>query len=213
LTIFSLIKTPSWLQRAAAPDWLAVDERETALYAELREQHLTASLLGIADDGLPVLLHLRNPRPGPILICGDAQPLLQQLARSTLAINAAFGVIVLTNDVQRWQANERMSVCNQTTPLPSLVDLVEARTRETFGLLLIDGYEMVQADEPRFLYLCQHGPAGGIWPILAESEQAVTPGLFLTLIHGRSKKFPQLRTGEYLMSKRDGSYLNFKTFA
>ena len=28
-------------------------------------------LFGIARDGLPLLLHLRDPRPGPILVTGD----------------------------------------------------------------------------------------------------------------------------------------------
>jgi hypothetical protein len=31
-----------------------------------------ALLFGVADDGLPVLLNLRRPKPGPILILGDA---------------------------------------------------------------------------------------------------------------------------------------------
>src|SRR5512139_2827767 len=31
-----------------------------------------ALFLGIASDGLPVLLNLHNPHPGPMLVAGDA---------------------------------------------------------------------------------------------------------------------------------------------
>src|SRR5687767_15840997 len=31
-----------------------------------------ALLMGVASDGLPVLLNLRDPLPGPILVVGDA---------------------------------------------------------------------------------------------------------------------------------------------
>ena len=47
-----------------------------------------ALLLGVASDGLPVLLNLRDPLPGPILVLGEAgagkTTFLQTMAQSMI---------------------------------------------------------------------------------------------------------------------------------
>lgn len=81
---------------------------------ELIAQHPTLPsdtlMLGMANDGLPILLNLYEPAPGPVLVLGDAgsgkTSLMQTLARATDLIqdpsDIQFGVVSNTPD--EWQA-------------------------------------------------------------------------------------------------------------
>lgn len=68
-----------------------------------------ALFLGIASDGLPVLLNLRDPFPGPILITGDQgsgktaflQMITQSAARTHQPESVQFGVI--SQHLEEWQ--------------------------------------------------------------------------------------------------------------
>lgn len=67
-------------------------------------------LLGMANDGLPILLNLDEPGPGPVVVVGDAgvgkTNLMQTLARATDLIQVPsdiqFGVV--SNHPDEWQA-------------------------------------------------------------------------------------------------------------
>jgi len=67
-------------------------------------------MLGMANDGLPILLNLYEPTPGPVLVVGDSEvgktSLMQTLARATDLIqdpsDIQFGVV--TNHPDEWQA-------------------------------------------------------------------------------------------------------------
>src|SRR5512138_2302790 len=69
-----------------------------------------ALLLGIASDGLPVLLNLHDPHPGPMLVAGDAgsgkttflQTIAHSIAQTHDANNTQFGII--TNYPDEWES-------------------------------------------------------------------------------------------------------------
>ena len=69
--------------------------------AEIGSLPREALFLGIASDGLPVLLNLHDPIPGPVLVAGDAgtgktaflQMLVQGVQQTHHAENVQFGVV------------------------------------------------------------------------------------------------------------------------
>src|SRR5258707_3676083 len=73
-----------------------------------------ALFLGVANDGLPVLLNLLDPVPGPILIVGDAEAgktrLLQMIARSLAKADSTSNIRygVLTPRPEDWQSLQPM---------------------------------------------------------------------------------------------------------
>src|SRR5512144_2473130 len=69
-----------------------------------------ALLLGIASDGLPVLLNLYDPHPGPMLIAGDAgsgktaflQTIAHSVAQTHTSEDIQFGII--THYPDEWES-------------------------------------------------------------------------------------------------------------
>src|SRR6266508_1669131 len=82
--------------------------------AEFGPMPLEAMFLGVASDGLPVLLNLHDPVPGPILIAGDAgtgkTALLQTMALAAVMMHQPeqlqFGV--LTSHPDEWTGMEQL---------------------------------------------------------------------------------------------------------
>src|SRR5262245_14736913 len=80
--------------------------------AEFSPMPQEAMFLGVASDGLPVLLNLHDPIPGPILVSGDAGTgktgLLQTIALAAARMHTPqdlqFGV--LTNHPEEWSGFE-----------------------------------------------------------------------------------------------------------
>ena len=72
-----------------------------------------ALFLGIAEDGLPVLLDVNDPSPGPLLVVGDSRAgktaLLQTIARASAKIHTSeevqFGVITSQPDAWHNEIN------------------------------------------------------------------------------------------------------------
>src|SRR5687767_860221 len=68
-----------------------------------------ALLLGVASDGLPVLLNLWDPLPGPLLILGEAgagkTTFLQTMAQSVIQTHNSNSVQygVITNHPDEWE--------------------------------------------------------------------------------------------------------------
>ena len=77
--------------------------------AEIGPLPKEALFLGVASDGLPVLLNLRDPFPGPILITGDPgtgktaflQMITQSAARTHQPDSVQFGVV--SRYMEEWQ--------------------------------------------------------------------------------------------------------------
>jgi hypothetical protein len=169
-----------------------------------------ALLLGIASDGLPILLNLYDSHPGPILVIGDAGAgktgFLQTVARSAIqthdATDLQYGVI--TNHTDEWESVEETphSVgvfhVNNTNAQDLILSLASwahtnKNTRQSV-LLLVDDLEQVASLESdvvqNFRWLLLRGPSRRVWPIItlsAEKYEGVVSWLqnFRTRIFGR----------------------------
>ena len=143
-------------------------------------------LLGVATDGLPLLLNLYDPAPGPILVTGDKRSgktaFLQTIARaSDLAPDPGeiqFGVI--TNHPDEWTAIESLSGSMGIWPaahssaaryLNRLVAWGEhpGNDGRTAVLLLLDGLDTLILSESiarqDLMWLLSYGPEHRIWPV------------------------------------------------
>lgn len=71
-------------------------------------------LLGMANDGLPILLNLNKPTPGPVIVVGDSgvgkTSLMQTMVQATELIQEAsdiqFGVV--SNDPDEWRFQDTL---------------------------------------------------------------------------------------------------------
>lgn len=166
-------------------------------------------LFGIAEDGLPLLLHLRDPRPGPLLVTGDKgsgkTAFLKAMLRAAGLLNppGSLHFAVLTEypdewarfqDAKHmagiWPAYERSA----ETLLFDLACRAQARQDPTPVILLFDGLDSVlhasQAAQSNFRYLLAHGPSAYIWPVVSinSSRAMKLPDWlahFRTRIYGR----------------------------
>ena len=154
-----------------------------------------ALFLGAAYDGLPILLNLNDPTPGPILIAGDQgsgkTALLQTIAEATPLTHTPqdlqFGII--TKHTQEWDGFEEIENCMGIFPayqneadsfILSLADWAHNNHREKrFALLLIDDLETImEMDEnvqQSLRWLLLRGPNRRVWT-------------FVTLNAGRTNK-------------------------
>src|SRR5512141_974889 len=145
-----------------------------------------ALFLGVASDGLPVLLNLHDPVPGPVLIGGDAgtgkTALLQMIALAAARMHQPqelqFGV--LTNHPDEWSGFE--SITNNVGVFPlyhrSAEDFILSlaswahgnKTSQQSVLLLLDDLEAatnLDFDAKQNLrWLLLRGPARRVWPII-----------------------------------------------
>lgn len=168
-----------------------------------------ALFLGVASDGLPVLLNLHDPVPGPILISGDAgtgkTALLQSIASAAGKMHQSeelqFGV--LTSHPEEWSGLE--AVPNNVGVFPlyhrSAEDFILSLAAWAHGnkssrqsvLLILDDLESatnLDFDAKQDLrWLLLRGPARRVWPFVTSNPNRVensTPWLdaFHTRIYG-----------------------------
>jgi len=145
-----------------------------------------ALFMGVASDGLPVLLNLHDPIPGPILITGDPgsgkTALLQTIASAAGKTHHAeelqFGV--LTSHPDEWSALENIpnnvgtfSLYNTSAEdfILSLASWAHGnKTSQQSVLLLLDDLEIasnIDFDARQNLrWLLLRGPARRVWPII-----------------------------------------------
>ena len=169
-----------------------------------------ALLLGMASDGLPILLNLYDSHPGPIIVLADAGAgktnFLQTVARSAIQTHHSsdlqYGVI--TTKTGEWDHVEETphSVGVFAVDHPNAQDLIlslaswahtNRNTRQSV-LLLVDGLEDIaglEADVVQsFRWLLLRGPSRRVWPIItlrAERYEQVVSWLqnFRTRIFGQ----------------------------
>ncbi len=160
---------------------------------------------GVAEDGLPVLLDLHNPLPGPILVCADdgagKTQFLQTVASSIARLHPAdavqFGVVTTTpEEWTDWENLEHsLGVYSPLTPeaadfLPGLRSWVQHNRNRQLVVLLWDDLTTVALLEPqvqagvRWMFL--RGPTHHLWPIVSVKpylEPSFLP--WLTFFHTR----------------------------
>lgn len=145
-----------------------------------------ALFLGLAEDGLPVLLNLYDPTPGPILITGDQASgkttLLQTIARATDMLHTPADVQygIVTSHPEEWKnfhgsQNNAGIFFTQDDNTEELIQSLVTWAHNNKGeqqsvLLLIDDVESVIKINPqveqnlRWLFL--RGPSRRVWPIV-----------------------------------------------
>ena len=145
-----------------------------------------ALFLGIASDGLPVLLNLHDPLPGPMLVAGDDNAgktaFLQSVARAAVLTHEADDVqfAVLTSRPHEWETLET------TAHLTGIFDLQKQEAQQVVQslamwahankgvqqsvLLLVDDLEAIAKwDEnalQHFRWLLLRGTARRVWPFV-----------------------------------------------
>lgn len=150
-----------------------------------------ALFLGIASDGLPVLLNLRDPLPGPILVAGDAgsgktgflQTIAHAVTQTHNSEDVQFGVI--TNHTDEWEHMEttphRVGIfpSHHTSAQDFLLSLASwahsnKNTRQSV-LLLIDDLEAVASLDfdalQNLRWLLLRGPSRRVWPIITMNAE------------------------------------------
>jgi len=154
--------------------------------AEFGPMPSEALFLGVATDGLPVLLNLHDPIPGPILIAGDSgtgkTALLQIIAAAAGIMHQPeelqFGA--LTSHPDEWRALEDIQNNVGIFPLynRSSEDFILSLASWAHGnkssqqsvLLLLDDLEVasnLDFDARQNLrWLLLRGPARRVWPII-----------------------------------------------
>lgn len=144
------------------------------------------SLFGIAQDGKPVLLHLRDPRAGAILVTGSrtaTTTLLQTAGYSALALNGKqAGVAVITSHPEDWELGEQMSIFSDVAPLENIALFIR-EAGQGIILLLVEDYELVNREPELFKFICEQGPQRMVWTICTAEKPADVPAnLFRTRI-------------------------------
>jgi hypothetical protein len=150
-----------------------------------------ALLLGLASDGLPVLLNLHDPHPGPLLVAADPgggkTTLLQLVAQAASQMHAPaevqFGVV--TNYPDEWGHLADVEHCVGVFPtyhdsaldfLASLSGWAHANKGSSQSiLLLVDDLESMQHidfDARQTLrWLLLRGPSRRVWPLVTLNAQ------------------------------------------
>ncbi len=181
----------------------------STVLAELGPLPRQALFLGVASDGLPVLLNLYDSHPGAMLIAGDAgsgkTAFLQTVAHSVTQTHRSndveFGVI--TNYPDEWESLEATPHCAGVFPIGHNSTREFVHSLATWAhsnknthqciLLLIDDLESMSDFELEalqdFRWLLLRGPARRVWPIItlnAARREEVTSWLqiFRTRIFG-----------------------------
>jgi hypothetical protein len=168
----------------ALPDLSSVLTRIAPLPSE-------ALFLGMAIDGLPVLLNLFDPVPGPILIAGEASSgktrLLQTIARAAEILHPSdfvqYGVVTTKPDEwEKLYGSENNAGIYQTSDentaelLQSLVTWAHNNKGEGQSiLLLIDDLDAVtnldEQTQQNLRWLLLRGPSRRVWTFASLNAQ------------------------------------------
>lgn len=169
-----------------------------------------ALFLGIASDGLPVLLNLHDPHPGPVLIVGESDSgkttFLRSIARATVQTHGEGEVqfAVITNKVHEWDGMDKtphhvgvfdVNDANAQDLIRSLSSWAHSNkdTRQSV-LLLVDDLESIARLDLNalqdFRWLLLRGPARHVWPFITMSAERYGQvlswiNIFRTRVFGR----------------------------
>lgn len=154
------------------------------------------AILGICDDGYPVLFDLMDDRPGPLLVTGETGSgktrLLKMIVKSAVSLNSPYEVkySLVTSQPDEWaDLNQAGGHCHSAAPDyedaagENIIRLAEIASARKVGrqdgaavLLVIDDLRFIaRADYDvrlNFEWLLKNGPESGIWPVVALPEQS-----------------------------------------
>jgi hypothetical protein len=198
----------------ASPQLKAIPAAPTLsqVLAEIGSLPREALFLGMALDGLPVLLNLHDSLPGPLLITGDAGSgrttflkMIAHVVQQTHRVeDVQFGVI--TTHPDEWDnmptTNHRLgvfSVSHNGTQdfLLAVASWARANQSKQSILLLIDDLEAITEMDSDALqnlrWLLIRGPSHRAWPIVTLNAERYGEALawipmFRTRIFGRMEK-------------------------
>ena len=208
LILEALTELAPEIQAARADPQPALPQLSEVL-AEFSSLPREALFLGLASDGLPVLLNLNDAVPGPLLVIGDAGSgktnLLKIISHAAQKMHEPLGVRygVITSHPQEWEDltdNQEHCVGIYETNDRSAQGFLESLSEWThsnkgqggFILMLIDDLEAisnVKEAQQNLSWLFSRGPARHVWPIVTlNSTRAihVNPwlGFFRTRLFG-----------------------------
>lgn len=169
-----------------------------------------ALFLGMAEDGLPVLLNIYDPVPGPILIAGETASgktkLLQTIANAADLLHppdkVQYGIITPTPDEWKDLAGNRNNAGIYSTEDENAGELLQSlvtwahrnKGEEQSILLLIDGLESVTKMDDQvqqnLRWLLLRGTSRRVWSFItvnAKSAKEMTEWMdfFRTRIFGK----------------------------
>lgn len=192
--------------RSDAYPQAAVDERAPRQASERSARHgmtveqmmahiphfpAETAMLGMCEDGLPVLFDLTDPRPGPLLLAGDSgsgkTSLMQGLLRSLIAANSPYEVkyALIPSKPDEWAAYENSTdhcmafqPSYETAAGDTILRLAEIADQRRVGkemgasiVLLVDDLRfLARADfdvRLNFEWLLKCGPELGVWPVVS----------------------------------------------
>jgi hypothetical protein len=157
-----------------------------SVLAEIGPLPREALFLGIASDGLPVLLNLHDPVPGPLFVLGEAgagktgflRSIVRSLSQTHKADDLQYGI--LTNHPEEWNDIEAtkhrvgvFSIMHQSAQdfMLSLASWAHGnKTSRQSVLMLVDDLEAVAKLDfdalQNFRWLLARGPSRRVWPII-----------------------------------------------
>ncbi len=177
--------------RSAHVDPASALPKLSEVLAEISPLPRGSTFLGMANDGLPVLLNLLDPRPGPLLIAGDRgsgkTKLLQVVSQSIAHVPASYNIryVVLTNYPDEWRTTQFCNcegVLSMTDPasagyLAKLAKWAHAgQSDPQIFVLLIDDFEtLLSLNEIRqyMRWLLLRGPSHQVWPFITLNSERV----------------------------------------
>lgn len=180
------------------------------ILAEIGPLPPKALFLGVASDGLPVLLNLHDPVPGPLLVLGEAGAgktgFLKSIARALTQTHKSndlqYGV--LADHPDEWDEIEStahrvgMFSADQTSAQDFMLSLASwahaNKNSKQSILLLVDDLEAVAKLDfdtlQNFRWLLARGPSRRVWPVISMNAERYGQVLswipiFRTRIFGR----------------------------
>ena len=176
---------------AALPKPVPVAPSLADSLSELGPLPREALLLGLASDGLPVLLNLQDPHPGPLLVAADPgagkTALLEMIAQATADMHTPgevqFGAV--TNYPDEWEHLAGAEHCVGIFPTyhDSAIDFLNSlsgwahanKGSQQSILLLVDDLESMEHidfDARQTLrWLLLRGPARRVWPVVSMNTE------------------------------------------